>query len=127
MIIRNRTDVNDVHRRSLWHDMTASGFHSIHAVTGSAFGTVFATINLALQRALQRGEHQTQQTNDAKKPSNIANFVFPLVMNVVTVSVIAEVSTIGILPYTLLTGVLTAVPVAIKGVELLLIGNRSNR
>lgn len=136
MIFRNGTsssadesdtgnDADD--KDNLWHGVTTSGADYTGAVTGSAFGAVFAADNLAVQRALQRGEHQTQQANDATTPSNIAILVFPLVMNVVPVALIADVNTIGMLLYTLLTDVLTAVPLAIKGVEVLLIGRRSNR
>lgn len=48
-------------------------------------------------------------------------------MNVVPVAFIDDVNTIGMLLYTLLTGVLMAVPLAVKIVEILIIGLRTNR
>lgn len=111
----------------IWFGVTTSSANYTGAVTGSCFGNIYAPDNLAVSRALQRGEHQTQQAADATTPSNIAILVFPLVMNLVPVALIAEVNSVGMLLYTLLTDVLTAVPLAIKGVEVLLIGKRSNR
>lgn len=96
------------------------------AATGSAFGGVFAAENLAVKRALHSGGNKSQQDKGAKMASNIAILVFSLVMNVVPVAFIADVNTIGMLLYTLLTGVLTAVPPAVRGVEILIIGLRSN-
>lgn len=104
---------------------TAIGYFT-GIVTASAFGTIFPTDNLAVQDALRIGEHQTQQADDATTTSNIAILAFPLVMNVVPVALIADVNSLGMLVYTLMTDVLTAVPLAIKGVEVLTIGRRSN-
>lgn len=95
-------------------------------VTGSAFSVIFPTDNLAVEDAIHLGEHQTQQADDATTPSNIAILAFPLVMNVVPVALIADVNTFGMLVYTILTDILTAVPLAIKGVEVLLVGRRYN-
>lgn len=97
------------------------------SVTASTFGRELPRENLAVIEALRSGEHQTQQASDATTPSNIAIMAFPLVMNAVPVALIADVNTIGMLTYTLLTDVLTAVPLAIKGVEVLDIGRRVNR
>lgn len=90
----------------------------------SAFGDLVAAENLAIERAIIRGEHSAEQADDATTTSNIAILALPLLMNLVPVALIADVNTIGILLYTLLTDVLTAVPLAIKGVEVLQIGLR---
>lgn len=88
----------------------------------SAFSGIATSENAAVERAITRGDHRAQQADDATTPSNIAILAFPLVMNLVPVALIADVNTIGMLLYTLLTDVLTAVPLVIKGVEVLQIG-----
>lgn len=96
-------------------------------VSASGFGTVFAADNIALEDALRKGGHATQQASDATTPSNIAILALPLAMNVVPVALVADVNGVGMLVYTLLTDVLTAVPLAIKGVEVLAIGSKEDR
>lgn len=96
------------------------------AVTGSEFVEVFQPNNLAVLEALKRGSHQTQQASDATTPSNIAILALPLAMNLVPVALIADVNSLGMLVYTLLTDVLTTIPLAIKGVEVISIGASSN-
>lgn len=88
----------------------------------SAFGDLKGSDNPAVAEALRKGDHNAQQADDATTPSNIAILAFPLVMNIVPVALIADVNSIGMLVYTLLTDVLTAVPLAIKGVEVFGIG-----
>lgn len=94
------------------------------AAFGSEFGNVFPADNVAVELALDRGNHNVELAFDATTPSNIAILALPLAMNVVPVALIADVNTFGMLVYTLLTDVLTAVPLAIKGVEVLLIGKK---
>lgn len=97
--------------------LTSSGF-----VTASEFGRIFPESNPAVQSAISEGEHATQQAQDATTASNIAILALPLMLNIVPVALIAETNNLGMLLYTLLTDVLTAVPLAIKGVEVLTIG-----
>lgn len=96
------------------------------AVTGNEYGFIFAPDNLAVRDALRAGEHNTQQASDATTPSNIAILALPLAMNVVPVALIADVNTAGMLVYTLLTDILTTIPLLIKGVEVLAIGVDTN-
>lgn len=91
-------------------------------VTAGEFSVAFAPDNSAVKEALRLGEHDIQQAKDATTPSNIAILALPLAMNLVPVALIADINTIGMLIYTVLTDVLTAVPLAIKGVEVVLIG-----
>lgn len=103
-------------------DATTAIFLSEGSEKPSAFSTFTAAENIAVNDALKRGDHRVQQADDATTPSNIAILALPLVMNLVPVALIAEVNTVGMLVYTLLTDILTAVPLAIKGVEVLQIG-----
>ena len=99
--------------------LISSGF-----VTASGFGRISPNNNPAVQSAISEGEHSTQQAADATTPSNIAILALPLMMNVVPVALIAETNNLGMLLYTLLTDVLTAVPLAIKGIEVLIVGKK---
>ncbi|CAN8066519.1 unnamed protein product, partial [Agarophyton chilense] len=102
---------------------TALEFRS-GAAFASQYGNIFSADNLAVNLALERGKHSTELAFDATTTSNIAILALPLAMNVVPVALIADVNTLGMLIYTLLTDVLTAIPLAIKGVEVLLISKR---
>ena len=106
-------------------DSVVVEYESQGDVSASEFGDVFEPENDAVMRSLRNGEHQTQQASDATTPSNIAILALPLAMNLVPVALIADVNNWGMLVYTLLTDVLTTVPLAIKGVEVLLIGNQA--
>lgn len=93
------------------------------AAFASEYGDIFPADNAAVQLALFRGKHETDRAFDATTASNIAILALPLAMNVVPVALIADVNSLGMLIYTLLTDVLTAIPLAIKGVEVLVIGS----
>lgn len=78
----------------------------------------------ALQMALQESDRDIGQATDALTSSNLAILALPMVMNAVPVSLITDVSTLGLLVYTVMTDMLTTVPFIIKGFELLNMGNR---
>lgn len=94
------------------------------SVPASGFGTIFPADNIAVAEALSAGEHANQQASDATTTSNIAILALPLAMNLVPVALIADVNSVGMLVYTVATDVLTCVPLAIKGVEVLTAGLR---
>lgn len=121
----NRSTVNKkMWSNDSWAISTTALEFSAGAAFGSEFGKVFPADNVAVELALDRGNHNVELAFDATTPSNIAILALPLAMNVVPVALIADVNTFGMLVYTLLTDVLTAVPLAIKGVEVLLIGKK---
>lgn len=83
--------------------------------------------NIAFRSALAKGDDEHQQAQDAEQVSNTAILLLPLAMNLVPVALIADVNTFGMLLYTALTDVLTAVPLCIKGVELINISRHKYR
>lgn len=85
----------------------------------SAIFNMIPSENPALQRALDKTERQVSQAVDALTPSNIAILALPMVMNLVPIALIADVSTCGMLVYTVFSDMLTTVPFIIKGFELL--------
>lgn len=92
--------------------------------TASELLPIFPQQNLAINVALQRGEHAVEIANDAATPSNTAILLLPLVLNLIPVALIADVNTFGMIVYTLLTDVLTVVPLMVKGVELFIVSKQ---
>ncbi|KAI0567307.1 hypothetical protein FGB62_3g339 [Gracilaria domingensis] len=90
------------------------------------FKPVFLDENVAVVQALSSLEHYTQQASDAMSPSSITILFFPLWLNLVPIALLADVSSMKMIIYALLSDVLTALPLAIKGVELMWIGSHGS-
>lgn len=88
----------------------------------SAFMPGTVERNAALLAARQKGEHFAQQMEDVLLPSNIAILAFPLALNLVPVALITDCDQWGTVLYILFSDVLTALPMLIKGIELVTIG-----
>ena len=91
------------------------------------FGKLEPDRNPSILTSLDRLDKFIQQTNDALTPSNIAILVLPLFLNLVPVALISDVTTSFMLFYTVLTDILTVIPLGIKGVELISIGYSAHR
>lgn len=78
----------------------------------------------ALIRSLDSSAVDADQAMDATTTSNIAILALPMAMNLVPVSLLTDISTLGVIAYTILTDILTTVPFIIKGFELLAMSNR---
>lgn len=90
----------------------------------SDFGRVFIDGIPALNDALDILDLSIQQANDALTPSSIAILILPLVLNLVPSVLLMPLSgSFMILMYILITDVVTVIPLAIKGIELVVIGN----
>lgn len=96
-------------------------------VTPSHYGLMHAQDNPALRSALGLSDTFIQQVEDAMTPSNVAILFLPLGLTLLPAAAITPVSTFGAAVYTIMSDVLAAVPLAIKGVELILIGSRCYR
>eukprot|EP00178_Gracilaria_changii_P011105 TRINITY_DN318_c0_g1_i1.p2 TRINITY_DN318_c0_g1~~TRINITY_DN318_c0_g1_i1.p2 ORF type:complete len:490 (-),score=78.51 TRINITY_DN318_c0_g1_i1:1802-3271(-) len=88
------------------------------------FKAVFLDENVAVVRAVNSLEKHMQQVNDALSASSMTILLFPLWLNLVPIALLADVSTVKMLVYSLLSDVLTALPLAIKGIELIWIGSQ---
>lgn len=95
--------------------------------TPSVFQVMNAQDNAALQAAIDKSDIYVQQVEDALTPSSVAILFLPLALTLVPIASLAPVTTAAMLLYTLISDVLTAVPLAIKGVELMIIGNQRHR
>ncbi|CAN8069001.1 unnamed protein product [Agarophyton chilense] len=79
--------------------------------------------NLALAAAQEKGSRYAQQMEDVILGSNTAILALPLVLNLIPVSLITICEKWTMVIYVLLSDILTALPMLIKGIELLNIGN----
>lgn len=90
----------------------------------SDFGRVFIDDIPALNDALDILDLSVQQANDALTPSSIAILILPLVLNLVPSVLLMPLSgSVTMLVYILITDVVTVIPLTIKGIELVVIGN----
>lgn len=89
----------------------------------AVFKAVFLDDNIGVRRALSKAASYTQQTTEALSPSSLAILFFPLWMNLVPIAMLANVGTMKMILYALLSDVLTVLPLGIKGVELISIGS----
>lgn len=94
---------------------------------GGVLGVPELEGNPALREALERAAADAEQANDATQHSNIAILALPLLLSLVPAALFADVNTLGLFVYAGLTDVLTAVPLAIKGAELLIIAANDHR
>lgn len=78
--------------------------------------------NIALVAALKESRELTRQTLDSSAASNTAILIFPIFMALVPVALFADVTDTVILGYMVVTDFLAVLPLAIKGVELLVSG-----
>lgn len=93
----------------------------------SCFRTIPVEDNPAMIDALSLVDQSAQQAEDAVTNSNLAILLLPLSLNLIPIAFFADVSTISLLLYTLLSDVLTVTPLAIKGLELVLIRSKRYR
>lgn len=115
-LLENNTDI--------WLNATTSLNIGRGASRPSSFGRILLEDNPAILASLDRSDLYIQQAEDALAPSNIAILVLPIFLNLVPIALLTEVSTFIMLMYTVLSDVLTVVPLAIKGFELIAIASR---
>lgn len=86
----------------------------------SLFTGLFGTgNNPAILAALEADSATLEQIEDATTVSGIAILVTPILLTMVPIALFADIDTSATLAYTLATDVLTVMPLAVKGIELL--------
>lgn len=81
--------------------------------------------NPAIQDVLRTNKVEIDLAEDAVAPSNIALLALPLVMSFIPVAFLAELNTCGVLWYIVFTDIISAIPLLIKGIEL--VGTTNSR
>ncbi|KAI0567356.1 hypothetical protein FGB62_3g360 [Gracilaria domingensis] len=89
----------------------------------SRFEPSTAHENVGLKAAVAKGSNVAQQMEDVILASNTAILAFPLVLNLVPGSLFTRYEKWKAVMYILLSDILTAMPMFIKGIELWSIGN----
>lgn len=101
------------------------------ARVGPLRNTAYTTMSLAdnpsIVKALSKADIFLQQAASTVLPSSIAILFLPLGLTLVPISFISYMKTMHILLYTLMTDVVTVLPLAIKGAELINIQNAKYR
>lgn len=80
------------------------------------------TDNIAILAAMEKSKDLTKQAHDTRTVSNTAILVFPIFLTTLPLALFADVSDSITLWYVIFTDILTVLPLAIKGVELLQLG-----
>lgn len=112
-------------RRVVRTDATTVVARWAGATHPSQFYSMQLEDNDALRDALEAGDHFVQQVQDAMAASNVAILALPLVLNLVPVAVVADVRWATVVWFAVLSDVLTALPMVIKGAELIKITRSS--
>ena len=94
------------------------------AAEPSMFRPMIIERNTAILDAMEKAGHEVQQMEDATSASNLAILAFPLFLNVVPIALVANVSRMRMVLYVIASDILTALPMLIKGVEIVLIAGR---
>lgn len=76
--------------------------------------------NVAVVAALEQREHVRHQAEDMLTSVNILILLIPVSTALVPVALFAETNTLTLIAYTLLTDFIAALPLAVKGVELMI-------
>lgn len=117
-----RPPENDTSPQILQNDTTTS----LDLRRGSAgphmYGHIDPPFIPSVAAAMELSDSSIQQANDALTPSSLAILILPLALNLIPLASLTKVTSIGMLMYTLMSDVLTVIPLAIKGVELIIIG-----
>lgn len=123
--MRRRPDGNGDH---IWINTTTTSLLSGRGRTNpTTYTGMYPADNPALISALRKSEKGVQQVEDALAPSSLSILVLPLALNLIPLAMLTNVRTRSLFLYTVLSDVLTVVPLSIKGVELTTIARRQNR
>lgn len=93
----------------------------------ASFYSIYPEDNPALISAMDDIELFVQQATDAVTPSNIAILFLPVALNLIPISLISRVSDWKMLLYMLMSDILTVIPLAIKGIELIVIARQRHK
>lgn len=120
----NKTDKDQTHT---WiNDTTTTLFSDIGGTYLARFEDIYPEEIPALVSAMEESNLWIQQSQDAVTLSSLAILIFPVFLNLVPIALLAHVKTLTMLLYTVMSDVVTVVPLGIKGLELINIEKRRN-
>lgn len=93
-------------------------------VTPSHISVMTVEQNPALQESLSMSDLSIQRVGDALAPSSLAILFMPLVSTLIPLAALAQATSTAVVAYTIVSCVLSVVPLAIKGIELIYIAQQ---
>lgn len=120
-------NIKDIEGEKTQNSATTVIIDRPEVVTPSNYDVMRVEENPAIKASLSMSDISVQQVQDALAPSSIAILFLPLALTIVPIAAVAPVSTTSMFLYTLVSDVLAVVPLAIKGVELIIIGFQRHR
>lgn len=114
----------DKKQKMVWNATTTinSGYG---AKSLSMFKSMFFANAPSLLSAKDNSDLWIQQAQDALTPSSLAILILPLTLNLIPIAVIAQVRTTVLYIYLVISDILTVIPLAIKGWELMHIADQT--
>lgn len=88
-------------------------------ISPSSFVSIYPEHNPAIQESMDKASHNIQQVIDALSPSVLSLLFLPVTLTLIPISLISQVDSGMMLVYMLMSDVLTVVPLATKGFELI--------
>lgn len=79
----------------------------------------FDEVEMPLYMAYSENIISVDMASDAITPSNVAILALPMAMSIVPVAFVADLNTIGMFAYILVTDVFSMIPFLVKGIELI--------
>lgn len=118
----NRTEDGTEHN---WINDTTTMLVSGQGGTSLArFQRIYPEEIPSLLSAIEDSDLWIQQAQDATTPSSLAILILPVFLNLVPIALLAQVKTSVMILYTILSDVVTVIPLGVKGVELIHISNQ---
>lgn len=106
----------------LQNDTTTSLASNRGSVGPHSYGRIYPNLIPAYEAAFDLSDLSIQQANDALTPSSLSILLLPLTLNLIPLALLAPTGSFSMLMYTLMSDVITVVPLALKGIELIYIG-----
>lgn len=118
------TDPNQTHR---WvHDTTTTLFSDQGVTPLGRFQNIYPEEIPSLVSAMEESDLWIQQADDAITLSSLAILILPVCLNLIPIAILAPVKTSVLLLYTVMSDVVTVIPLGIKGLELINIAKLRN-
>lgn len=125
-IIPKRSSVEGQNDTKVYNTTTTLTTFRGQALAAS-LSTIYPEKVPALQSALDKSLLYVQQADDATTPSSLALLILPLILNVIPIALLTSVTAKVMILYTVITDIVTVIPLTIKGIELISIGSSTHR
>lgn len=117
---QRRPEPEDKNKTHVWIDDTTTMLFSGQGGTSlGRFQNPYPEEIPSLISAMEESDLWIQQAQDALTPSSLAILILPVFLNLIPIALLAQVKTYVMLIYTVMSDVVTVIPMGIKGWELI--------